>query len=191
MYVCKFEGAKCQSGIKAYLSATGTTVTSNMHRGGKEMIRTYATEKLFSPFCGDESVHAEDCIAAHRLPTWKGRLYYACVCVCIGSFEWLRYDVAYTYIHTSHLKLGDAGGVSYRVFIERSDELRELNRYNAMGMTTMIDWLMIILMMTIIQYSSTHVSILINIGNYSDNLFSSQAEIVTMRRVAKTMKLMQ
>ena len=69
MYVCKFEGAKCQSGIKAYLSATGTTVTSNTHRGGKEMIRTYATEKLFSPFCGDESVHAEDCIAAHRLPT--------------------------------------------------------------------------------------------------------------------------
>ena len=63
------------------------------------------------------------------------------LCMCMCMYRQLRMTAIRfrIYIHTSHLKLGDAGGVSYRVFIERSDELRELNRYNAMGMTTMID----------------------------------------------------
>ena len=58
---------------------------------------------------------------------------YACVCIscCLRR---LRFDAA----HTSHLQLGNAGGVSDRVFIERSDELRKLDRYNSMGITIFI-----------------------------------------------------
>jgi hypothetical protein len=36
---------------------------SNSIRSG----RTYTAEELFSSLCGDQSVHAEYCIAAHRL----------------------------------------------------------------------------------------------------------------------------
>jgi hypothetical protein len=57
---------------------------------------------------------------------WACRITNVCVCISFCLRRGLRCDAA----HTSHLQLGNAGGVSDRVFIERSDELRELDRYS-------------------------------------------------------------
>lgn len=82
---------------------------------------------------------------------------------------------SHSYIHSTYLKLGDADGIGDGILIESSNKLGKLDRCNSItmafdGTTIKKQW----------SGWHTHVSILIYIGNDSDNLLPGSTETVAV-----------